>query len=274
MTVDKKAIALSFSRAAPRYDSVAHVQRQVGDAMLAVLAGSAQPVETALDIGCGTGTLTIKLAPFARHITALDIAPGMLSVAKQNDRQGVISEFVCADAEQLPFSAEQFDLVFSSFALQWCDELAQVLADVYRLLKPGGRFLFSIPVENTLRELKLSWQKAENRYHHVNDFLSVVQLQTLLVQSPFQTLQLKECLDMVYYETVRELTRELKTLGAHQVTSNRAHSLTGKKTLFKMMSNYEHFRNHQGMLPASWHYCVIALQKPATITPETKEASQ
>ena len=264
MTVDKKAIALSFSRAAPRYDSVAHVQRQVGEAMLAVLKGTNEPVAAALDIGCGTGALTTKLAPYAKHITALDIAPGMLSVAKQNDQQDVIGEFVCADAEQLPFSSEQFDLVFSSFVLQWCDDLSQVLTDVHELLRPGGRFVFSIPVENTLRELKLSWQKAEHRYHHVNDFLPVSELQEILDQSPFQTQQLQERLDVVYYETVRELTRELKTLGAHQVTSNRAHSLTGKKTLFKMMSNYEHFRNHQGMLPASWHYCVIALQKPAS----------
>ncbi|MGB1062736.1 MAG: hypothetical protein ACPGZU_21515, partial [Ketobacter sp.] len=52
-------------------------------------------------------------------------------------------------------------------------------------------------------------------------------------------------------------------LGAHQVTNNRAQSLTGKKTVFQMMSNYEHFRNHQGMLPASWHYVVVALQKPS-----------
>ena len=262
MTVDKKAIALSFSRAAPRYDSVAHVQRQVGEAMLKVLAGVSEPVTAALDIGCGTGALTTRLAAYAKHITALDIAPGMLRVAKQNDDKGVISEFICADAEQLPFTVQQFDLVFSSFVLQWCDDLGQVLADVYALLRPGGRFVFSIPVENTLRELKLSWQKAEHRYHHVNDFIPVARLQALLDQSQFQTLQLQERLDVVYYETVRELTRELKTLGAHQVTSNRAHSLTGKKTLFKMMSNYEHFRNHQGMLPASWHYCVIVLQKP------------
>ncbi|RLT93262.1 malonyl-ACP O-methyltransferase BioC [Ketobacter sp.] len=262
MTVDKKAIALSFSRAAPRYDSVAHVQRQVGEAMLAVLASEPAAVASALDIGCGTGALTIQLAPYAEHITALDIAPGMLAVAQQNDQQRVISEWVCADAERLPFPAQSFDLVFSSFALQWCDDLSRVMADVYAILRPGGRFVFSIPVENTLRELKLSWRKAESRYHHVNDFPALAEIQGLLDVSPFLTLQLQERLDVVYYESVRELTRELKTLGAHQVTSNRTHSLTGKKTLFKMMSNYEHFRNHQGLLPASWHYCVIALQKP------------
>ena len=261
MTVDKKAIAQSFSRAAPRYDSVAHVQRQVGETMLVVLGSEVKTVKTALDIGCGTGALTVRLAPFADHITALDIAPGMLAVARDNDEQGVIDEFICGDAEQLPFNPGQFDLVFSSFALQWCDDLGQVLKDVHRLLQPGGRFVFSIPVENTLRELKLSWQKAESRYHHVNEFPSASQIKTLVAESPFQLQQVQERLDVVYYETVRELTRELKTLGAHQVTSNRTHALTGKRTLFKMMSNYEHFRNHQGMLPASWHYCVIALQK-------------
>lgn len=263
MSVDKKAIALSFSRAAARYDSVAHVQRQVGEAMLAVLAAQPQKFGAALDIGCGTGALTIGLAPYAEHITALDLAPGMLDVAKRNDADGVINEYVCGDAEQLPFTPEQFDLVFSSFALQWCDDLGSVLENVFSLLRPGGRFVFSIPVENTLRELKLSWQKAENRFHHVNNFLSVQVTKNIIHASPFQLQILQEKLDVVFYETVRELTRELKTLGAHQVISNRAQALTGKKTVFQMMSNYEHFRNHQGMLPASWHYLVISLQKPS-----------
>ena len=136
MTVDKKAIALSFSRAASRYDSVAHVQRQVGQAMLAVLAAQPATFNAALDIGCGTGVLTMALAPFAQHITALDLAPGMLNVARRNDGDGVIQDFVCGDAENLPFEAEQFDLVFSSFALQWCDDLGKVLQDVYTLLRP------------------------------------------------------------------------------------------------------------------------------------------
>lgn len=263
MTVDKKAIALSFSRAASRYDSVAHVQRQVGQAMLAVLAAQPATFNAALDIGCGTGALTMALAPFAQHITALDLAPGMLNVARRNDGDGVIQDFVCGDAENLPFEAEQFDLVFSSFALQWCDDLGKVLQDVYTLLRPGGRFVFSMPVENTLRELKLSWEKAESRFHHVNDFLAVSALKDLIQASPFQLQVLQEKLDVAFYETVRELTRELKTLGAHLVTNNRAQSLTGKKTVFQMMSNYEHFRNHQGMLPASWHYVVVALQKPS-----------
>lgn len=261
--VDKKAIAQSFSRAASHYDSVAHVQRQVGATMLAVLASHPDKVGAALDIGCGTGALTTALSAHASHITALDLAPGMLEVARHNDQAGVISEFICGDAEQLPFQPEQFDLVFSSFALQWCEDLDQVLQDVFDILKPGGRFVFSIPVENTLRELKLSWQKAESRYQHVNEFLSLEDAKATIEDSPFTLLQWQEKLDVVFYESVRELTRELKTLGAHQVTSNRAQTLTGKKTVFQMMSNYEHFRNHQGMLPASWHYLVISLQKPS-----------
>lgn len=261
MTIDKKAIAHSFSRAAPHYDSVAHVQRQVGEAMLDLLKASALKVDTALDIGCGTGALTVALERYAQHITALDLAPGMLEVARHNDQRGVIKRFVCGDAEQLPFEAEQFDLIFSSFALQWCEDLDKVLSDVFTLLRPGGRFVFSVPVENTLRELKLSWRKADSRYHHVNEFMTVDAVKRSLDASPFTLMELQEKLNMVYYDTVRELTRELKTLGAHQVINNRTHSLTGKKTVFQMMSNYEHFRNHQGLLPASWHYLVISLQK-------------
>jgi len=263
MSVDKKAIAHSFSKAAPCYDSVAHVQRQVGEAMLSVLANRPERVEAALDIGCGTGALTTALAAYADHITALDLAPGMLQVARANDRAGVINEFLCGDAEQLPFAGPQFDLVFSSFALQWCDDLAAVLDDVYKILQPGGRFVWSIPVANTLRELKQSWQRAESQHQHVNDFLSVAAVQELIARSPFASGVVQEKLDVVRYDSVRELIRELKTLGAHQVTSNRTLTLTGKQTLSRMLQHYEQWRDQQGLLPASWHYLVIELQKPA-----------
>lgn len=261
MTVDKRAIAQSFSRAAPCYDSVAHVQRRVGDAMFLMLEAHHERVGAALDIGCGTGALTATLARYANHVTALDLAPGMLDVARNNNHGGYINEFVCGDAENLPFAAEQFDLVFSSFALQWCDDLAKVFYGVHRVLSPGGRFVCSIPVGQTLWELKQSWQEAESLHQHVNEFLSVQALQNLLEHSPFSRLVCDEKLDVVQYQSVRELTRELKALGAHQVTSNRTLSLTGKQTVARMLDHYDTLRDRDGLLPASWHYLVFTLQK-------------
>lgn len=261
MTVNKRAIADSFSRAATRYDSVAHVQRQVGDAMLSLLAKQKARYQSALDIGCGTGALTLALAPYTDQLTALDLAPGMLAVAKQRDQKQRISQFICADAERLPFPGHSFDLIFSSFALQWCDDLSRVVTGILDLLKPEGRFLFSIPVENTLFELKQSWRQAEAHHNHVNDFLSVAQVYTMLQHCGCNVLTFQEHTEMVYYNSVRELSRELKTLGAHQVTSNRIETLTGKQTVQRMMKSYEQFRNEHGQLPASWHYLIVCVEK-------------
>ena len=262
MTEGKRAIAQAFSRAAPNYDQASHVQQRVGEQMLALLQAQPGPVERALDIGCGTAALTLALTPHARCITALDLAPGMLQVARSNDRQRRLAAFVCGDAERLPFAPGQFDLVFSSFTLQWCEDLTTALTEIHQVLRPGGRLLLSLPVENTLRELRLSWQRAEQRYQHVNQFLSRAQVREHVERSGFHLLQWQGKLGVAFYDNVRSLTRELKTLGAHQVVSNRNRALTGRKTVFKMMSAYEHFRNHQGLLPASWHYLVMLLQKP------------
>ncbi len=261
MTVNKRAIADSFSRAAIHYDGVAQVQRHIGDAMLSLLAQQKKQYESTLDIGCGTGSLTLALAPFTGTLTALDLAPGMLAVAQQRDQQQVINQFICGDAESLPFSEHSFDFIFSSFALQWCDDLAQVFNDIFRLLKPRGRFLFSIPVENTLIELKQSWQQAEANHNHVNQFHSVDWLGAALQRSGFKVIEFSEHTEQVFYDSVRELTLELKTLGAHQVTSNRTETLTGKQTLMRMLKAYECFRTAQGKLPASWHYVIACLEK-------------
>lgn len=264
MSVNKKAVAQSFSRAAPQYDQVAHVQKQVGQALLDLLQQQNVLARNALDIGCGTGWLTLHLQPFAKHITALDLAPGMLAYAKQRDRQNIINEFICADVESLPFSAQQYDLIFSSFALQWCDDIKAVFADIYNLLQPGGRFVFSIPVENTLNELKQSWAQAEAQHAHVNEFCKVADIQTALNQVGFSLPFFDERITPAYYQSVRELMTELKTLGAHHVAENGTTSLTGKNTIAKMLEAYEQFRNADGLLPASWHFILVCAQKPDT----------
>lgn len=265
MSVNKKAVADSFSRAAQQYDQVAHVQKQVGRGLLALLQQHNIQARAGLDIGCGTGWLTLQLKHHAQHLTALDLAPGMLAYAQQIDSDRLIDEFVCADVESLPFPSETFDLIFSSFALQWCDSLETVFNDVWSRLKPGGHFVFSLPVQNTLRELKQSWKKAEATHSHVNTFASVNEVQAALNNAQFLPVSFEERLEYAYYDSVRQLTSELKTLGAHHVTDNPTRSLTGKKTIANMIAAYEEFRNAEGMLPASWHYVLVCAQKKSSL---------
>ena len=261
MTQEKKAIADAFSRAAEAYDSASHVQQNVGRRLLDVLHQQNRNYEKTLDVGCGTGALTQMLKPFTAHLTALDLAPGMLAVAREHDRQqngeGVIDQFVCGDAEQLGFANASLDLVFSSFALQWCDDLPSVFQGVRHTLKTGGQFIFSLPVDSTLKELKQSWSQVDAEHNHVNTFPEIEKVRAELQTAGFHLSHFHEHTDVAHYGQVRELLRELKTLGAHRVTSNRTPRFTGRQRINAMMQAYEAFRQPDGLLPASWHYLII-----------------
>ncbi len=93
--VNKQAVASAFSRAAGSYDAAAALQRDVGERLLGM--GSAHPGERLLDAGCGTGYFSRLWRERGKQVTALDLAPGMLDVARQ--RQAA-HHYLLGDIEQ------------------------------------------------------------------------------------------------------------------------------------------------------------------------------
>lgn len=91
------------------------------------------PLESVLDVACGTGHSTKALAKISESVVGCDLSPSMLQVARKN----LDVEFVCADAQKLPFDNNQFDLVNISMAFHWVDQ-EKFFAEALRVLKPGG----------------------------------------------------------------------------------------------------------------------------------------
>jgi trans-aconitate methyltransferase len=94
-----------------------------------------RPAERILDLGCGDGALTAKIASFGAKVKGVDSSESMVAGAQA---QGIDAQVISADA--LDFDHE-FDAVFSNAALHWMRNQDTVLAGVHRALKPGGRFV-------------------------------------------------------------------------------------------------------------------------------------
>jgi trans-aconitate methyltransferase len=94
-----------------------------------------QPGERILDLGCGDGFLTRRIAESGATMVGVDASPQMVAAAKERGADARVGS-----GESLPFDQE-FDAVFSNAALHWMSDHHAVLQGVYRALKPGGRFV-------------------------------------------------------------------------------------------------------------------------------------
>jgi glycosyltransferase involved in cell wall biosynthesis/ubiquinone/menaquinone biosynthesis C-methylase UbiE len=107
--------------------------------------------EQLLEIGGGMGT---DLAQFAKHgacVTDLDLSSGHLELAKESFRlRGLSGRFVLHDAETLPFPDNAFDVVYSNGVLHHTPNTHDVVGEIRRVLKPGGKAIVMMYAENSL----------------------------------------------------------------------------------------------------------------------------
>lgn len=135
----------------------------------AIECASLTPGERVLDIGCGCGTTTVKLANLVApngSVTALDVSTLMLNVAEEKTESAAVPvELIDADAEIYEFAPDSFDVVFSQFGVMFFANIDAAFANFYRALEPGGRIVF------------VCWQGLERNpwfvtpYEAIRDFL-------------------------------------------------------------------------------------------------------
>jgi len=206
-----------------------------------------------LDAGCGTGYCTRALQqkfPKA-SLTGIDIAQGMIEQAnKQNKAFGKI-DYQCADIEQLPFAENHFDLVFSSLSIQWASNLEKIFTEFNRVLKTNGVLMFSTLATNTLTELKQSWQAVDQQLH-VNQFTDSNTLFKTINNSGFIPPELNNEVIILTFNTVIDLMKSLKAIGANNVNHKKQTGLLGKNKLKQLQLAYEKFKLDDGKLPASY----------------------
>jgi malonyl-CoA O-methyltransferase len=250
--LDRGRVRASFDRASASYESAAGLQARVAAELLERLAVFAFEPRVVLDLGAGTGRVTRELKRRYRRalVIALDLAPGMLREARRHQQLWRRFERVCADALRLPLADGSVDIVFSSLMLQWCQPLDTALAECRRVLKPDGFFAFSTFGPDTLHELRGAWASADG-YNHVNHFVDVHEVGDALVRAGLMEPVLDvDRLEVAYPDTL-SLMRDLKAIGAHNVTAGRPRALMGRARLKRMQDAYEAFRRDD-RLPATY----------------------
>lgn len=129
------------------YDGKHSFVWKYGEDVIALLAPRSG--ERILDLGCGTGHLTHRIAEHGAETLGIDISPAMIEQARKN-YPGL--RFEVADATDFHLD-EPFDAVFSNAAIHWMKDQEAVARCVWRALKPGGRFVAEFGGKGNLKAI-------------------------------------------------------------------------------------------------------------------------
>jgi len=244
-----------FDRSARGYRVHALFQELIARETAAMAMRHAKPGDRILDIGCGDGAL---LAAIMGHhesggfssggLFAVDVSAGMCAMAR--DRLGPLGAAVVrADAGAIPFSASSLNMIVSSLALQWVDDIGGVMGEAARALKPGGWLVAATLGPGTFPELRQSAAKARDGAvrHAAERFPSVRDLEISLGSAGFE-FRIIRGLRTRHYENLMAFLRSLKKVGAMGAPGLEGAGLARRGFLQSLEREYENgFRFAEGL---------------------------
>jgi malonyl-CoA O-methyltransferase len=251
--LDTARVRRLAARAAPHYDEVAWLPRQVADALMEHLRPVRIQPARILDVGAGTGICSRLLSRRYRsaRVILVDCSKPMLRAARHRvPRWFSKCAFACGDGQSLPVADGSIDLLVSSLMLPSCASPEAILAEFQRVLKPGGLLMFSSLGPDTLCELRESWMAVDPAVH-VHAFFDMHDLGDALLRAGLCDVVMDTERITGRYRDAATLMGELKRLGVSNAARGCRAGLTTPALLEAMASEYERFRSG-ATLPASF----------------------
>lgn len=264
--LDKRRLRRAFDRAAPKFDSVATLHREIVSRMIERLSIVRLNARTILDAGSGTGYATKCLRRRFAHSFVIELDHSEVMLRQRTNRRRSFLPWpslqrspVCADFQRLPVAASSVDLIWSNLALHWAEEIPAVFAEAHRVLRPGGLLMFSMLGPDTLKEL--GGTLGDDGFR-VNRFIDMHDVGDVLVHSKFAD----PVMDMEYltltYTNVAALLHDLKAQGSSCTQELARKGLGARNTYANVVARYEQLRGDDGRLPATFEIIYGHAWKP------------
>lgn len=138
-----------------------------------------------LEIGLGTGRIAVKVAPYCKRLTGIDISSKTIQRAKENLKDHLNIVFINGDFLSYEFK-KNFDVIYSSLTMMHFENKRQVIFKIDSLLKPKGIFCLAID-KNQSEYIDMGNRKIKIYPDNPNDILDIINLTKMSVKNVFET---------------------------------------------------------------------------------------
>jgi 2-polyprenyl-3-methyl-5-hydroxy-6-metoxy-1,4-benzoquinol methylase len=175
MSFKSEAVANHFNRVAGSYDYWKKKNWYYYDELKRIAAEFAAGARSLLDVGCGTGTITLCQKP--PKVVGIDISPEMIEIAKSRNTKPAQYQFFVSDAVSFP-TDEKFELIISFDVIEHLPNPAEVVLALKNLLAENGRIVISManplwePILMVAEKLKLKMPEGPHRRISANELIA------------------------------------------------------------------------------------------------------
>jgi SAM-dependent methyltransferase len=266
MTVfDRRLLRQHRDRTARTGGAAPFLFTEVAERLAERLEDMARGFPLALDLGCRGGTLASvrRERGGIASLVQCDHSPAMARRAAATGGPALV-----ADEEALPFAEGAFDLVFSSLALHWVNDLPGTLLQIRRSLRPDGLFLGAMLGGGTLQELRAALLQAEADIEggaspRISPFVDIRDAGNLLQRAGFALPVADADTLTLTYPDALTLMRILRAMGESNALSERRRTPTRRETLLRAAAVYaERFGQTDGSIPATFEIVYLTAWAP------------
>lgn len=256
MSAFKQRMIRAFDAAAG-YDQAAAVQQRVAASLAQRIAALPLPrYARILEVGCGTGFVAAAMASLPQGADWLmtDVSGAMVRRARQRFHGQPAYRFAILDAESPHFETVEkpFDLICSSLAAQWFEDLAGALGRLFRLLKPGGHLLLSTLAADTFAE----WRAAHESLGltaGTPSYPDRAALEAILLDGSAGRIAIETFTST--YPSGRDFVRTLRALGA--ATPRSGHRPLPPRSMHAVLQKFE-----EAGARISWQVAFCSFRRP------------
>ena len=240
-TINDK-IRRAFTNAADQYDVLTTLHKEIGRELIKKVVD--RDCSAILDVGTGTGYLARKAKFFFPEamVVGLDFSDGMIQEARKSEEH---IEWILADAAQLPFQPQSFDMVASNLAYQWVEDLSGAFQLSHRVLKDNGTFCATMFGYNTLNELFTTLASCGTKPHSIRRLAAREDIESDLKSAGFREISVDYELIKIEFNDVWNLLKWIKAIGSNVLNKE---IFVGREFLTRVDEDYRrNFPYHQGI---------------------------